>query len=110
MEINILDLSEHYSIKMATSQGKDLQPDGSTECKKPQSTLLCAILKARTTKDLRTNYIKGTYSCLYSSSCQYFQTREEKPHTPLKNTAIATATLKQVKLRQENRKLPKKLF
>lgn len=32
MEINILDLlSKHYSIKMATAQERDLQPDGSIE-------------------------------------------------------------------------------
>lgn len=32
MEINILDLlSKHYSIKMATAQERDLQPDGSVE-------------------------------------------------------------------------------
>lgn len=76
--------------------------------KNPQSTQLYSIFKARTTKDLRAKYIEEIFSCSYSSSCQYFQTPEEKLYMPLKKTAIATGTLKEVKECQENKKPSKK--
>lgn len=58
-----------------------------------QSTQLCSVFKVRITEDLRPNYVTEIFSCSYSSSCQFFQTPEEKPYMPLKSTAI-TGTLR----------------
>lgn len=96
LEISILDLSKH-SIKMATTQ-KEIPNPMAAQSKRPPVNSVMFSFQSKDHKGPVNKQSKKVFSCLYSSSCQFFQTPEKKPYMPLKNIAVATGTLKEPKI------------